>query len=105
MMCSIDSSFAPSPLITNFCVVVVVATAVVVVVDVVVLVTRFLIGLLPLVGRLIGASKVRLDVVVVVLRAAATTEAGEVAVVVVRFTIGAPVGLEIGARAAGLYEI
>lgn len=116
-MCSIMSTLFPSPLINTFCVVVVVVavaelvfTAVaVVVLDVVVLEMRFLIGLPPFVGRLIGANVVRVDVVVVVvLRAAATAEAADDVVVVedavvARLAIGAPeVGLEIGARADGL---
>lgn len=85
------------------------AVVAVVVLDVVVVLLemRFLIGLPPFVGRLIGASEVRVDVVVVVaLRAAATAAAEDDVLVTVDavalFAIGAPVGLVIGARADGL---
>lgn len=87
------------------------AVAVVVLEVVVVLVTRFFIGLPPFVGRLIGASEVRVDVVVVVVLRAAATVAAEDDVVVVedavvaRFAIGAPVGLVIGGRADGLCRV
>lgn len=102
------------PLISTFCmvvvaVVVVVAndlTALAVVVVVVVAVTRFLIGLPPVAGRLMGAKLVRV-VVVVVFFAAATAVAVDVVVVedevVARLaaSTGAAVDLTSG-RADGL---
>lgn len=101
MMCSIRSPLVPFSLI--------VAVAELVFTAVVVLGTRFLMGLPALVGRLIGANEVRVFVVVVVvvLRVAAVAPGDDVVVVedavVARFAIGAAaVGLEIGVRADGL---
>lgn len=106
---------SPSPLVINFLEVVVVVVAeldltVVVAVALVevMLEMRFLIGLPLFVGRLIGASVVRVAVVVVVVvvfRAAATADALDDVAVVARFAIGATVALEIGTRAVGLCEI
>lgn len=87
--------------------------AVLVVLDVVVVDTRFLIGLPPVAGRLIGANVVRVAVVVVVvLRAAATAAADDDVVVVddaavvARLAMGAAaVGLLIGVRADGLCNV